>query len=219
MKQPSGIPFRWVLPVAQIILCAILLWPFRPGYMIQIRSALHGYWPELVDRQELSIRLNEPNRGNGSGAQPNTEWRLVAPQLLNMPVGLTGLAMRATVPMGMMAEWWRSITWPIVGIFFWWIVGRGLEAILASRRLQISPRLHWAETIVALLVSFGMGAILVGLAADASWRSESILPWQPEIAACFLWLILGLAIAVAHLLQMRLKVGFVSEPGAPSVRP
>jgi len=28
---------------------------------------------------------------------------------------------------------WRDLSWPIVGIFFWWLAGRSIEALLFSR--------------------------------------------------------------------------------------
>jgi hypothetical protein len=219
MKQHSTIPFRWALPIAQFILCAILLWPFRSGYFIQVHNALHAYWPELVDREEIAIHSSVPNHANESPARSYGEWRLVAPALLNMPVVLTGLARRETVPMGIVSEWWRALTWPIAGLIFWWMAGRGIEALLATRSHLILPALTWPETIVALLVSVSMGIILVGIVVDPSIRSESIFPWRMELEACSLWLILALTTVVARVLQWRLKAGIRSDSAAPTVQP
>jgi len=216
MKQPSRIPFRWILPIAQLILCVILLWPFRDGFITQIHSALHGYWPELVDKEEIVIHPGAPSHANQNVAQSYGEWRLVAPALLNMPVVLTGLARRETVPMGIVSEWWRALTWPIVGIIFWWIVGRGMEALLAIRSHLISPAVSWAETIVAALISICMGVILVGLAVDPSMRSESIFPLRMETVACSVWLILGLTTVGARILQRRVRAGVRFKSAAPT---
>jgi len=218
MKQPSQIPFRWMLPIAQFLLCAILLWPLRSGYFIQVHIALSHYFPELVDRQEIVVRSNVPNHANEGAARSYGEWRLVAPALLNIPVVLTGLARRETVPMGIVSEWWRAFTWPIVGLVFWWMAGRGIEALLAARSHLISPALTWAETIVALLVSVCMGILLVTIAMDPSTRSQSIFPWHMEPEACSLWLVLGLTIVLARFLQWRLKAGLRPDSAAPPVR-
>ena len=216
MKQPSRIPFRWVLPIAQFILCAILLWPFRDGFISQIHSSLHGYWPELVDKEEIVIHPGAPSHANENVAQSFGEWRLVAPALLNVPVGLTGLARRETVPMGIVSEWWRALSWPIVGLVFWWIVGRGIEALLAIRSHLISPAVTWAETTVAGLVSICMLVIVVALAVDPSIRSESIFPWHLATLACCLWLILGLTTVGARILQSRMSAGVQSKSAAPA---
>ncbi len=216
MKQSSRIPFRWVLPIAQFLLCSILLWPFCSRYFAQVHNALNGYFPELVDRQEIVIRSNAPNQANQSASQSYGEWRLVVPALLNMPVVLTGLARRETVPMGIVSEWWRAFTWPIVGLIFWWMAGRGMEAFLAARSHLISPALTWAETIVALLVILGMGIVLVGLAEDPSMRSESIFPLRVATVACSLWLILGLTTVGARILQLRMRVGVRPKSAAPT---
>jgi len=207
MKQPSRIPFRWVLPIAQFILCATLLWPFMGDYITQVHNVLHGYFPELVDREEIVIHSNDPNHANESSARSYGEWRLLAPALLNMPVVLTGLARRETVPTGFVAEWWRALTWPIVGLIFWWLAGRGIEALLAARSHLISPALTWAEAIVAALICICMGVILMGLTS------------RMTTVACFLWLILGLATVGARVLQWRMRADVRSEPAAPTVHP
>src|SRR5258707_11157311 len=98
-----------------------------------------------------------------------------------MPVVLTGLWRHETVPTGFVAEWWRALTWPIVGLIFWWLAGRGMEALLAARSRLISPALTWAEAIVAALICICMGVILIGLTS------------RMTTVACFLWLILVLA--------------------------
>jgi len=129
------------------------------------------------------------------------DLRLWAPALRNFPSGFLGLARRTWVLQGMLPEFWRSISWPFVGIFFWWIAGRGIEALVASRRRVLSPTITWFEVLVASLVIAFCAALCVGLLPDASFRDELIYPWRLVPMATGLWILLGVATVTARLVQ------------------
>jgi hypothetical protein len=122
-----------------------------------------------------------------------------------MPSGFVGLAHRASVPKGMLPDFWRAMSWPFAGLIFWWITGRGIEALVASRSRVVSPAITWVETVTALLVSFFAGSLFVGLMVDRSMRSDFIFPWQLAILACGLWTFLGAVTVLARLLQWWIK--------------
>jgi hypothetical protein len=149
----------------------------------------------------------------GQSARTLAELRLTTPALLNMPSGFVGLAHRASVPKGMLPEFWRAMSWPFVGIIFWWITGRGIEALLASRSRLVSPAITWGEKVIALLVSFFAGSLVVGLMVDPSMRSEFIFPWKLAILACGLWTLLGAVTVLARLVQWWIKCRLRANAG------
>jgi hypothetical protein len=217
MTEAAHVRFRWILPIVELIICGILLWPFRYGYEFQFRGALHDLFPKLVPTEESVINFPAPDDpANDDGRY--AELRLAAPSLINIPVGFMGLARRETVPAAFLPEWWRAITWPLAGIIFWWISGRGIEALLASRRGLLTPTISWVEAVIGLLVSVGTAALLIGLTVDPSVRSDSIFPWRLEVLACSLWFVLGLVSTSARLVQWRMRRRLAAHPEGETAR-
>jgi hypothetical protein len=87
------------------------------------------------------------------------EKRKWMPLVLNLPSGLIQLpyvilnpSKEEWVPAGMDVMTWRAITWPLVGVLFWWSAGRGFDALLAMRRGLIHPAISWIETIFGTIL-------------------------------------------------------------------
>jgi hypothetical protein len=85
------------------------------------------------------------------------------PVVLNFPVAVAQvpfslITRRVWVPQGMLKESWRALMWPLVGIVFWWLTGRGIEALSASFQRTIHPRLHWME-VTWVVVLFVVGIV------------------------------------------------------------
>jgi hypothetical protein len=83
--------------------------------------------------------------------------RMRVPVVLNFPVAVAQVPFslvtrREWVPQGMLTESWRALIWPLVGIVFWWLTGRGIEALSASFQRTIHPRLHWMEVTWAVVL-------------------------------------------------------------------
>jgi hypothetical protein len=105
----------------------------------------------------------------------------------------------------MLPEFWRSITWPFIGVVFWWIVGRGFEALMASRQRVLRPAITWVEVFVGLLViAFGV-FLWIGFLADPNIRADCIYPWRLAAMAGGLWILLCAAIVAARLIQWRIR--------------
>jgi hypothetical protein len=75
------------------------------------------------------------------------EIRKWIPQVLNIPVELIQIPCAILtpdkeewVPSGLDLMTWRAISWPLVGILFWWSAGRGIDALLSARRDLIQPK-------------------------------------------------------------------------------
>jgi hypothetical protein len=126
-----------------------------------------------------------------------------APAVLNIPCSLLGLLRREAVPLGMLPEFWRSVSWPFFGIIFWWIAGRGIEALVASRRGLLSPSITWIEVFVACLV-VALGALIWAFFLSDD-HAGFVFPWPSAVAASGLWILLGGTTIVARIAQWRIR--------------
>jgi hypothetical protein len=218
MERTSRLRFSWVLPVAQILLCAALLWPWRLVYDVQFRWSLHAPMPKsLRGPTHFVVTPLVPMTPQEVRARELTNLRLIAPQLLNMPVGFVRLGRLASVPGGFIPLFWRSMTWPVLGIFFWWIVGRGIDALLAARSGTLSPAITWAETTVALLVTLFAGMACVSFFLEPIIASEFIFPWHAALIAVGAWTLLGAVTVLAQIVQWRIRRRLNAAPAEPLV--
>jgi hypothetical protein len=206
MNEIDRFRFRQILPIGQLVLCILLLGPWRSFYILQFRAAVHVRWPIRSEKPVFYITKSlAPAPPQEDMVRKLAELRLATPALLNMPCAFAGLARPAAVPAGMLSVFWRSFSWPIVGLIFWWIVGRGIDASPAARLRVIAPAITGAETVVALLVTFGSAAGITVIIADPSVRSDLILPWRWALASLGLWSLLGLVTILARLAQWRVR--------------
>ena len=99
---------------------------------------------------------------------------------------------------------WRELSCPIIGILFWWLAGRSIEALLFSRHKILLPKIRWREVVVSL-PALAFGAIwAVGLCIDQSARTEFPF-WMPLAIFGSMWLVLGASTSLAYFLQWRLR--------------
>ena len=215
MNAPSpGFPFRWLLPMIQLLVCMVMLQPYWFRFRSQVTRETKTYWQSLLGVSEahpqpamlLNITPEEP-------AQP-VDPRLTTPAALNLPVGFAQLPFvllsqdRAEwTPEGMLLPEWRALSWPFAGILIWWLVGRGLEAFLAAARSRrfaiIRPPLHNVE------VAIGLAVLVAGSALSMLYlvgRNPSGLVTDPLLAAgAGFWAVLGATMVFARVLQWRIR--------------
>ena len=198
--------FRRILPVAELLLSAVLLIPWSGLIAWQIPGMLHLRRPTKVEPGVMVLRRSvESEAHDVRCVQAIATLRLSVPALLNLPSGFLGLARRDLVPPGALPQLWRALCWSIVGTFFWWIAGRAVDALRATRKQKLSPKIALAELPVAFF-DVGIGVFLcVGFISDPSMRADCIYPWGLTLAASMLWIILGTTTIVARLLQRRLR--------------
>jgi hypothetical protein len=211
------IAFRWVLPIAEILVCAALLWPWRGFLAWQLRATGHAYWPTRIEEPvHLNVGLVAVTKTlEEMNAEELSEIRISAPTLLNIPCSLLGLMRREAVPRGTLPEFWRSISWPFFGIVFWWIAGRGIEALVASRRHLLSPAITWIEVFVAsLVIVIGVFIWLLFFSGD---RAGFIFPWPGALVASAMWILLAGATIAARVTQWRIR-RWPNADTAPSAR-
>jgi len=156
---------RWVLPVAELLVCLVALWPARGHFLVGLMLAKLLRAPTQqgtgqVSEPQYVIDLPEltPERQQEVDARYEKELRRMrVPVVLNFPVAVAQVPFslvtkREWVPQGILKESWRALIWPLVGIVFWWLTGRGIEALSASFQRSVNPRLHWMEVTWAVVL-------------------------------------------------------------------
>ncbi len=231
MVQRGTFAFRWLLPITQLLLCVVVLWPLRPLLMQQVRDSIHAYrphrnpLPNLPENQQLLVVPLSPRQQLNFERETTfvrLERREWIPQTLNLPCGLVQLpyvilnpAKQEWIPRGMNFRTWRVISWPLVGILFWWIAGRGMEGLIAARRRLIHPRITWIETTTgaALCAFCAIAAVCMPL---FSGRDEHF-PMKLFIAAFVMWSVLGGVVVAGRVAQSLLRKRLIS--GGQEVSP
>jgi hypothetical protein len=232
-EEYRPLPFRWILPVAQLLLCVAILWPLRNMLIREIRLSAEAYRTHgaSLKSRDLPSYADESRTGDRAGIQvrvidpdllpPGTSWknperipvtlRLWGPALLNfpsasveLPISLADPNGRFWVPSGMGLPSWRAISWPLIGLVLWWVVGRGFEALLAAIHGIVRPRITWAEILFAAAITL-LGAFALLAPVVEEIRNDPELPWVFLSLAGMLWLILGTTIIMARVLQRRIR--------------
>jgi hypothetical protein len=208
-------PLRWIFPLAQLLLCVVILWPLRPMLVGQIRTSLreYGISHDTAARNPATFRalpfdLSDPDLQLRIKISETREWAVAT---LNLPGALPDLtyailspAHSEWTPRGMIIWTWRDLSWPIIGILFWWLAGRSIEALLSSRNKILLPKVRWWEVVVSL-PALALGAIwAVGLSIDKSARKEFPL-WMFLAVFGSMWMVLGASTSLAYFVQWRLR--------------
>jgi hypothetical protein len=144
------------------------------------------------------------------------EVRQWAAATLNLPGGLPDLlyamvspAHSEWTPKGMFMWSWRELSWPIIGIFFWWLAGRSIEALLSGGQKIPRPRIRWWEVVVSLPVMAYGGIWAVMFSLDRGSRADFGM-WPLLVVFGGMWFVLGACTAAAWIVQWRLRKRFAS---------
>jgi hypothetical protein len=215
-NQDRSFPFRWVLPSLQLVVCVVLLWSVR------VYSFYGGV--ESIDSYSRPTPKGQAAPGPKLFVVPATtpelqrtayiatklaEIRTEAPLVLDFPVLVVQLpfilvspAKREWVPKGMLPDTWRALSWPLVGTFFWWFLGRSVEALPMARRSVVRPRISWIETACAVIL-FGTGLVaLIGMLTSTP-ADRSDVQFMTLLAGGLLWGLLATVTIAARFLQWR----------------
>ena len=211
-------PFRWALPFSQLLLCLVILWPVRQFLRFELIQSIHSYSgttqsADTSNSEKINVIVPPPtSKALQRGESSLTRWerRKVVPLALNFPVLIVQLPYiilspnkTEWVPKGMFFDAWRAMSWPFAGMFFWFFLGRGFEALSAARQSKVYPRISGIETSLALILFVIGVVILIGvLTSTPDDRSDT--QFMALIAGGVLWGILALAPIVARFLQWRL---------------
>ncbi|HZU32938.1 MAG TPA: hypothetical protein VFB79_17615 [Candidatus Angelobacter sp.] len=200
------IPFQRIFPFGQLAFCALLLWPLR----LRILWELHIHVPQFI------IQLFSWDRYLAFGSHSSL-LTLVA--LLNLPGSMVQLphaifsrSYNEWIPAGMNSQVWHAVCWPLVCMVFWWLAGRGAEALRAARYKRLLPKIGWMETIVASLMMLIMGGLFFcGIILGLAEGDKSIFTFQLIGAGAFWFLLSGLTV-LARIQQYRLRKKMSASP-------
>ncbi len=224
--------FRWLLPITQLVLSAVVLWPLHTILTQQVRHSIRAYrhqqtpLPNLPEGQQfriLKVPLS-PQELLELETTERLEKREWVPIMLNLPSGLVQLpyvilnpTKQEWMPRGMDFKTWRVISWPIIGILFWWSAGRGLEALLAARRRLAHPRIAWIETAVGVTLFLFCTVIAIGIPICAGMDKD--FPMKIFVAGSGTWAVLGGMMVAARVAQWRIIRKREAQNNAPQVSP
>jgi hypothetical protein len=210
------LPLRWTLPIFQLSVCLLALWPMRGFLIFEVLRSIESHTPAKATSESGTITeivLAPMTKGQQEAADKAAKvdfLRMRVPVVLNFPVVLAQLPYivaspnkREWTPGGMLPEEWRAMTWPFAGILFWWCAGRGMEALQATRRSVVAPRLTWVETALAVVLFLVGLATLVGIATSTPDDRHDI-QFLAFVAGALLWGIFGAIVVAARLLQRRI---------------
>jgi len=213
-SQPS-FALRWLLPAVQLILCLTALWPWRVTLIHQIGRSFGAYQTQNLSlpaaaKSDSGVAISgyvyeDPQELHTMQALESHEW---VPLMLNLPSGLVQLPYAILSPgredwrpRGINLRTWRVISWPIVGILFWWCAGRGIEALIAGRRRLVHPQITWIETGIAAILFLFCGITAVSLPLSAHDKSFPLALW---ILGSGTWALLAGLTVAARVMQWRL---------------
>jgi hypothetical protein len=222
-------PFRRVLPIAQLLLCAVLLWPYRAWIAFEVFSVTPRYSAPRVT--ESTPHLEIPLNAEGQIELPAKVRNIVRAHenafntvaALNLPGGIVQLPYaiysadhREWIPGNIDFQTWRALSWPLLALPFWWMAGRGAEALASARRKLLVPRLRWPETVISFLLMAGGATLALGFFffTDGPDRSDPLL--RLFSVAGGMWAVFGSLTVAARLAQWRIRkknlAGLASRP-------
>jgi hypothetical protein len=183
--------FAVLVPVIAFLVSLILLLPFRGELATQV----------LYTLSPLSTAQPAPPSGGGPEERRYAQVSaLNLPALIaELPVGLLSADHTTWTPDGMDFRVWRALSYPVLALIFWWLIGRGFDALRNDGRT-----LRWGELTLAMLL-FASGSIFcVGwfVATSAEDRSDLNLHWMG--IGVVLWLVLE---AVPLTIGIRQRIG------------
>src|SRR5262249_12712568 len=86
----ANLRFRWILPVAQLLICLVLLWPLRAYVIAELKghsvASFHVKKLDSVSDDQIIHALNWPPSPEQQRAIRKREARLTIPDALNVPV-------------------------------------------------------------------------------------------------------------------------------------
>jgi len=231
-----SIPLRWILPAAELLLCIAILWPLRGELIASVRSSTRAYvlHDEPAQTPKVNIRVLYPDLlpdfSNIHTVIEEREYRdrflrlrLWAPSLLNLPAmwlavphAIVSHHKNEWVPVGMSFQYWRALAWPLVGVGVWWLVGRGIEALIAAFRGVVRPAVTYVETAIAALFALSGAVFFLGPLLDPTSRDGEISRFFFILAGA-VWVLLGAATIAARLAQWRIRRGSAAPADGDAV--
>jgi hypothetical protein len=201
----AALRFRWILPLAQLLICLVALWPVRWFLFFEV-----SYSARALLSQGGSIQFTQADINAIEKAWVIRERLMKVPILLDFPVLVLELPYTLTVyarsgrpAAGLQLETWRALGWPFAGMLFWWSVGRAIEALRAARRSLVLPRITLGETVAAtVLVCIGIVSLVGILTSTRDDRAG--FDFLMFVGGGLLWGLLAATTVAATVVQRRI---------------
>lgn len=196
---------RWILPLAQLLVCLVIALPVRWFLFYEVsRSTGPIRWPDGT------IHLSQADLDSIERVE-DVRYRLAkVPIVLDFPALLVeapytlAVYARSGHPVtGAAFETWRTLGWPFLGIPFWWCIGRSVEALRASRRSIVLPRITLIETTSGVVLAcIGITGLIGILTSTPDDRRDS--DFLMLVAGSLFWGLLAFATVTARIMQWRM---------------
>ena len=193
----SKIRFAWLLPAAELLLSAALLWPVR----LVVFQGLGIPLPHMLQQTMLPDYFRWASK---------RDFFLTSVAALNIPALAVQLPYVITsdtknewMPAGMEPRIWRAVTLPWLCLPFWWMAGRAIDALTVIKQGRIGPRIRWVEAVLGLLWVAGGVTLLVGFMV--SLPADKDADFTQFAASGGLWALLGALSVIARFRQWRLQ--------------
>jgi len=157
-------PLRLLLPLGQLLLCAVLLvMACGPESLMPVRTGTGTIYVEtqsaFTDRSADGPATHAHVQQQPNGHVTATGRVLVSVWLLNLPGSILKMKLAAygSTHQGFVA---RSVdafagSWlsgAVLALPLWWIVGRGADALVAIKRKAMKPRIRFPEAAISFLL-------------------------------------------------------------------
>lgn len=216
----SILQLRWLLPIVELLLCGIVLWPLR-SELISDLERRPGSYPIPASPASLpaptegtftiEIRRATPEEQRQYEAKENAKRRrtarLLFPKYLNFPVWFFDLPFMGLIypespdrHVHDKRQSLQAVTWPLAGVLFWWMAGRGIEALFMRKRLLV-PRIGPPEitAAIAILIS-GIPVAIFGLSGQGQDLNSKFFR-----GGAALWSLMAVIIIAGGILQSRIR--------------
>jgi hypothetical protein len=209
-------PFRLVLPLSQLLLCAVLIVIFCGPRSLIVFGLEPASTAPITAASTMKDHSNPASDRRAQITITDHVLRVIA--VVNLPGGVLQVpimrysrAHPALAPTIFKIFTSHMLSWSLLSLPFWWIAGRGLDALIAMRRNLLAPLLHWTEgTISFVLLFMGVTAGSVCIWTIATGRGQ---PGLATLGPCELfWSILGGITVLARSRQRRMLGAAAAAP-------
>ena len=191
------IRFAWLLPAAELLLCAALLWPIR----LVVFQGLGIPLPHLLQQTMLPDYFHWGPKQHvllGSVTALN-----IPAFVVQLPYVIASSTKREWMPAGMEPRIWRAVTLPWLCLPFWWMAGRAIDALTVIKQGRIRPRIGWLEAVLGFLWVAGGATLLVGFMISPPVDKDG--DFTRFAASGGLWALLGALSVIARFRQWSLQ--------------
>jgi len=203
---------RWILPLLDLLLCFALTTPLHR----YIAPKPKNLSPEVIlltrDIELPPLPVSGPVARTATSIESHLglNFEVWEPWIINVPTLWFAVPYVAIsqdkqewAPRGMDFLSWRTISWPIIGILFFYIGGRGIEAFLALLKKQIEPRLAWFDMAFSVMSFLASLVLLSGLIFARDLLEEVHTSFVFSVGV--MWLFLSTNCFACRVWQWRLR--------------